>query len=263
MTAAVMGMPPTSRYGVAFGDANDNDSRRSNGVLESFFSGWENVFCAPRSIETYSKEVAEEPDVLDYVFDHVESFTCVEESSYQNDPFFHGNYRDDDDDGSKNGSFGYNDNNDLSFKRENSLVEQGPNGAPAYLATTRQPIGQEGDLLDYCFEHVESFVCNTNDGEEGDYGYDDQQNHQPQSKKSKSSTHHRTPMRNTTNQQQQQQRSQRNRSSTLESSHPIPRVISTPRNNKKKNRRERRQKQNHYPDEEDNILLYYRPMKAH
>lgn len=261
-----MGMPPTSRYSVAFGDAKDNGrSSSSNGVLDSFFSGWENVFCAPRSIETYSKEVAEEPDVLDYVFDHVESFTCVEESSYQNDPFFHGNYRDGDDRSKNGSSFDY--NNDLSFKRENSLVEEGPNGAPAYLATTRQPsaiakIGQEGDLLDYCFEHVESFVCNTNDGEEKEYGiYDDddeQQQQRPQSKKS--STHHRTPMRNTTN---QQQRGRRNRSSTLESSHPIPRVISTPRNNKKKNRRERRQKQNHYPDEEDNILLYYRPMKKH
>ncbi len=246
MTAAVMGMATTSRYGVAFGESSV--SKKNPDLLERFFSGWEGVFCAPRSIETLSKEVVEEPILLDYVFDHVESFTCADDMSYQDDPFLltpsrrqhtHPGFPED---GSK-------DSYDLALKRENSLVEQGPNGAPAYMATTRQPnriaaCGTEGDLLDYCFEHVESFVCNN---EPGDYHGGDRSH----SKSGKSTQ--RTPMRNTTNHQRRQQASP-------ETSHPIPRVISTPR--KKKKKRRNRHKQNYYPDEEDNILLYYRPMKT-
>eukprot|EP00531_Pseudo-nitzschia_arenysensis_P008532 CAMPEP_0116134262 /NCGR_PEP_ID=MMETSP0329-20121206/10551_1 /TAXON_ID=697910 /ORGANISM="Pseudo-nitzschia arenysensis, Strain B593" /LENGTH=247 /DNA_ID=CAMNT_0003628959 /DNA_START=32 /DNA_END=775 /DNA_ORIENTATION=+ len=245
MTAAVMAMPNTSRYGVAFGESSL--SNRSPDLLERFFSGWEGVFCTTRSVETLSKQVVEEPILLDYVFDHVESFTCADDMSYQDDPFLltpsrrqhtHPGYPED---ASK-------DSYDLALKRENSLVEQGPNGAPAYMLTTRQPnriagCGKEGDLLDYCFEHVESFVCNN---EPGDYHGD-----RSQSKSGKSSQ--RTPMRNTTNHQRRQQTSP-------EISRPIPRVISTPR--KKKKKRRNRHKQNYYPDEEDNILLYYRPMKT-
>eukprot|EP00533_Pseudo-nitzschia_delicatissima_P004663 CAMPEP_0116111360 /NCGR_PEP_ID=MMETSP0327-20121206/18406_1 /TAXON_ID=44447 /ORGANISM="Pseudo-nitzschia delicatissima, Strain B596" /LENGTH=248 /DNA_ID=CAMNT_0003604591 /DNA_START=72 /DNA_END=818 /DNA_ORIENTATION=- len=245
MTAALMGMPTSSRYGVAFGDSNAAVTKRNPDLIERFFSGFEGVFCAPRSVEALSKEIAEEPILLDYVFDHVESFTCAtDDLSYQNDPFLltptrghhHGGFPED---GSKADSY------DFALKRENSLVEQGPNGAPAYMATTRQPAriaacGTEGDLLDYCFEHVESFVCNNNEDE-------------PYSSNNKSGKSSRTPMRNTTNNQRRQQASP-------EPSHPIPRVISTPRKRKKKRRN--RQKQNYYPDEEDNILLYFRPIKS-
>ena len=241
MTAAVMGMSSPSRYGVAFGD----QSHQNDTVLDRFFAGWENVFCAPRSMEKYSKEVAEEPDVLDYVFEHVESFTCADEESYQNDPFFarplpYGEYphfREFPPE-SKDEEF--------ELKRENSLVEQGPNGAPALLAVTkRQPsliakMGEEGDLLDYCFEHVESYVCNNTDASTLDESL--------LTTSRLSSSKGRTPTRNTTTNGRRRQPDESD----------IPRVISTTRN-KKKRRHRRRRKQNYYPDEEDNILLYYRP----
>ena len=246
MAADVMGRPTTSRYDIAFGDDRKKGgaSDKSHDVLDRLFSGWENVFCAPRSMETYAKEVPEEPDVLDYVFEHVESFTCADETaSYQDDPFFtqprhaefenQPHFREFSD---AKGSF--------DIKRENSLVEEGPNGAPELLTTTRPQrriasLGEEGDLLDYCFEHVESYVCNT---EPGDY---ELQEDLDRSNRSKGSfTKGGRPLRNTTN--------QRSRSEE----HPIPREISTTR--KKKKRRGRR-KQKYYPEVEDNILLYYRP----
>jgi hypothetical protein len=260
MTAAVMGMPTASTFETAFGGYNKSSTtttsrRRSHpDVLERFFSGWEATFCAPRSIKSLANEADEEPDVLDYVFEHVESFTCTE-GSLNNDPFFtappyaqqqqqqqqqHAFY---------DGSTTTKDSFDLSLRRENSLVEEGPNGTPTYLATTRQPsllakLGEEGDLLDYCFEHVESYVCTevreVENEQRGSYS------------KESSSRKDRTPMRNTTNQHR------RHYNNTPETSHPIPRLISTTRDKKKK----RRQKKNYYPDEEDNILLYYRPMKT-
>ena len=243
MTAAVMGMPTSSRYGVAFGESTI--TKRSPDLIERFFSGFEGVFCAPRSVEALSKEVVEEPVLLDYVFDHVESFTCAtDDLSYQNDPFLltptRGHHHGFPEDGSKTDSY------DFALKRENSLLEQGPNGAPSFMVTTRQPAriaacGTEGDVLDYCFEHVESFVCNNSEPEERGYS---------NSKSGKSS---RTPTRNTTNNQRRQQASP-------EPSHPIPRVISTPRKRKKKRRN--RQKQNYFPDEEDSILLFFRPKKS-
>ena len=255
MTAAVMGRHGNSpsRYGVAFGDESRNDT-----ALDRFFAGWENVFCAHRSIETYSREVAEEPNVLDYVFEHVESFTCADDESlsYQNDPFFaYPHFQQHHQEQQQLGNephfreFPPDSKDDLSLKRENSLVEQGPNGAPAMLLTTRQrrepgglmiaKMGQEGDLLDYCFEHVESFVCNT---EASTTLGDNDRSFNSRFSNSKGGT----PRRNTTNNARRNAREDSD----------IPRVISTTR--KKKKRRNRR-KQNYYPDEEDNILLYYRP----
>ena len=247
MAADVMGRPTTSRYDIAFGDERKSGgtSDKSQDVLDRLFSGWENVFCAPRSMETYAKEVPEEPDVLDYVFEHVESFTCADETaSYQDDPFFtqptNAEFRDQPhfrEFSDAKGSF--------DIKRENSLVEEGPNGAPELLTTTRPQrriasLGEEGDLLDYCFEHVESYVCNT---EPGDY---ELQEELDRSNRSKGSfTKGGMPLRNTTNNQRSRSEEQ-----------PIPREISTTR--KKKKRRGRR-KQKYYPEVEDNILLYYRP----
>lgn len=244
MAADVMARPIPSRYDIAFGDERDREmtNAKSRDVLDRFFSGWENVFCAPRSMESYAKDVPDEPSVLDYVFEHVESFTCADETaSYQNDPFFTQ---------SRHAEFGdephfreFSDRKDsFDIRRENSLVEQGPNGAPELLTTTRQrgrisSLGEEGDLLDYCFEHVESYVCNTDPGDyELQEGFDRNQG---------SYTKKGMPLRNTTN-------NQRSRSEE----HPIPREISTTR---KKKKRRRRLKQKYYPEVEDNILLYYRP----
>ena len=244
MTADVIGRPSPSRYEIAFGDERNSGTinAKSRDSLDRFFSGWENVCCAPRSMESYAKEVPDDPTVLDYVFEHVESFTCADETaSYQNDPFFSQ---------PRHAEFGdephfrqFTDGKDsFDIKRENSLLEEGPNGAPELLTTTRQrslisSLGEEGDLLDYCFEHVESYVCNTDPGDyelQEDFG-----------RSRGSYTKGGMPLRNTTN-------NHRSRSEV----HPIPREISTTR--KKKKRRGRR-KQKYYPEEEDNILLYYRP----
>ena len=309
MTAAVVSMPTTSAFEAAFGgggyaksnsnkSSNKSSSKSSNSknsnpdVLERFFAGWEAAFCgAPRSIQTLATEAVEEPGVLEYVFEHVESFTCTDDRSLSNDPFSHNpqhnqhNHNPHNQHNHNQHAFyekGNNSNSnnsfDLQLRRENSLLEEGPNGAPTYLATVRtrrdsqssliSKLGEEGDLLDYCFEHVESYVCT-----EGMELVDDKHYHHHH--KGNNNKHHtqKMPMRNTTNQQQQQQQQQHyngssnvnvnvNRSSTYspESSHPIPRVISTSTTRSKK--KKRRQKQNYYPDEEDNILLYYRPTKT-
>lgn len=237
MTAAVTGMPtPYGGYGVI-------DSNHKPDFLERFFSGWENAFCAPRSVEALSKEAPGEPDVLDYVFDHVESYTCAGSSMEEEYPPPPGYERREQNslDGSKYS---------LELVRDNSLLEHEQSGAPKYLEPldARQnsllsSLGHEGDILDLCFERVESYVCT-----EGREVYDENRGGSLKSSKG-SPKANRPPMRNTTNQ---------HRYASREVSHPIPSEISTQRKRKKKNRRP---KQNVYPDEEDNILLYYRPIK--
>jgi len=237
---------------------------RSPDVIERFFSWGETAFCAPRSIESLANEKAEVPDVLDYVFEHVESFTCTEgpeSESYEPQQYkspheqllhqqlvrrkqgYVGSVKD--------SSF------DLSLRRENSLVESGSNGVPYILPTTRNPssierFGQDGDILDYCFDHVESFVCTEGREIENPESYPSGKG-SPGSPKTPRSP--KTPLRNTTN----QQRHNRNTESPG-STYSIPSEIST-RGNKKK-RRPFGRKQNYYPDEEDNVLLYYRPSKG-
>jgi len=293
-------------------------------VLERIFEWGESAFCgAPRSIESLAKEVVVEPDVLDYVFDNVESFTCstTEASSLP--------------DSSLDGGFGFggsggvyarpvvatskepydgpfleinkdhigvhHHNTRETLERENSIIDYDPNGSPARLATTRNGnhkriarLGQEGDLLDYCFESVESCVCS--EGKEVCLEAGNNTNNNTKNKTAM--VHHNT---NTTGATKGSgaggaspkcsptRYATRNaatatpvspyrspwyaspspgyrRRASPETNHPIPRVISTTSRNhastkkKKKKRRVRRQ-QNYYPDEEDNILLYYRPMK--
>jgi len=232
-----------SAFGVAFG----NNKGGSTDALERFFSGWESLFCAPRSVESLSKDRVDDPDVLDYVFESVESFTCADEASYDGkckDPFstpprfrreqFHFQQQQ---------PRGYSD--DMSLRRENSLLEHGANGAPAMLTTQRgkqrtiSRLGEQGDFLDYCFEHVESYVCSDGSLVDTDDYYGKSKG-QPTLLQS-------TPTRNT----------HRGRNYSPEAA--IPREISTPRTEKKKKKRRNRPKQNYYPDEEDTILLYYNP----
>jgi hypothetical protein len=81
-----------------------------------------------------------EPNVLDYVFEHVESFVCQEDAP-------------------EPGLLLVEDN---ELRRDNSLVEADHRGNPTRLQTQRniiKPPGQDGDMLDYVFEHVESLVC--------------------------------------------------------------------------------------------------------
>jgi len=82
------------------------------------------------------------PDTLDYVFEHVESFVCQEEPTEEPEAILLGQPR--------------------NIVRDNSLVEVQSNGQVAKLQTKNRvsKLDQEGDMLDYVFEHVESFVCN-------------------------------------------------------------------------------------------------------
>lgn len=110
--------------------------RSKDDVLERFFEWSENAFC-PHTIT--KGELPTEEDVLDYVFEHVESFSCV-----------------DDVERLPNGQ-------PRTVERDNSLIE-------GYLALASprgiqiQPFGQQGDMLDVCFEQIEAYACK--EGEE-------------------------------------------------------------------------------------------------
>jgi len=263
-----MGMPSHyGGYGVIGGGPNNNNSNSNStpDFLERFFSGWENAFCAPRSVEALSNEASGEPDVLDYVFDHVESYTCAGssiEEEYAHAPPVCERREQNSYDGRS--SLELTRENSM-LERDNSLLEQEPNGAPTYLKpldanarnnSVMSNFGHEGDILDMWFDSVESYVCS-----EGREVYHEQHNKDASLNSGKGSLKrgkgspkaNRPPMRNTTNQHRC--------NSEPESSHPIPSEISTQRRTKRKKTKKRRPKQNIYPDEEDNILLFYRPIK--
>eukprot|EP00934_Nitzschia_sp_Nitz4_P002239 Nitzschia sp. Nitz4//scaffold84_size84139//56926//57653//NITZ4_005205-RA/size84139-snap-gene-0.122-mRNA-1//-1//CDS//3329559054//2239//frame0 len=113
---------------------------KSRDPLDRLFE-WAEVTMCPASMgNNYKPEPME--DTLDYVFEHVESFTCrAEEDGKEYDTL----------------------ETEINMERGNSLVEANEKGQPVVVETTRpkvKPLGQEGDLVDYVFEHVESFVCN-------------------------------------------------------------------------------------------------------
>ena len=93
-------------------------------------------------------------DTLDYVFEHVESFTCRDEKQSEPNVLLV-----EQDTALKN----------HTFDRDNSLLQTDHRGRPAELNTqrkTKKQLGKEGDMLDYVFEHTESFICGE-DGPEG------------------------------------------------------------------------------------------------
>lgn len=112
-------------------------TRETPDVLDRVFEWAERIACP---MDSRSKRMLSEPkeDVLDFVFQHVESFVCQEDAPRQ---LLQGP-------------------NDL--ERGNSLVERGIHGQATVLQTRRKikKLGEEGDVIDYVFEHVESFVCN-------------------------------------------------------------------------------------------------------
>lgn len=106
-------------------------------VLDRFFNWSERTFCPHNLVQ----KNMEEPDVLDYVFQNVESFVCQEDLSDEPELLI--------------------SDQKMGLKRDNSLLETEQDGRPALLQTQRKikPFGQDGDLIDVVFEHVESFVC--------------------------------------------------------------------------------------------------------
>jgi hypothetical protein len=51
---------------------------------------------------------------------------------------------------------------DHGIKRDNSLVEANEHGQPVPRQIERKikPFGQQGDFVDYVFEHAETYTCN-------------------------------------------------------------------------------------------------------
>jgi hypothetical protein len=109
-------------------------ARCKDDVLERFFEWSETAFC-PHNIT--KDEIPPEEDVLDYVFEHVESFACAQ-----------------DDERLSNGQ-------PRTLQRDNSLVD----GYPTMTHRGRQiqPLGQERDILDSCFEQIEAYACKEGD----------------------------------------------------------------------------------------------------
>jgi hypothetical protein len=116
-------------------------------VLDEVFEWTENFMC-PAPNKTYEKLRSmpeHKEDVFDYVYKHTESLLCHQEGCdrlYDESPYF----------------LEEGQEQELELKRYNSLI------APGTTTTTPQrrfveSIGEEGDFIDYVFEHVESFVC--------------------------------------------------------------------------------------------------------
>lgn len=145
-------------------------SRSKDDVLERFFS-WSEAAICPYIVPRDAK--LEDAPVMDYVFENVESFVCAEQAP-------HMLLEDAETSSLVGGDDGYHPHR---LERDNSLVEVGPNGHSGVPSVTRrggnqrgrggvqtrtkiQPLGSEGDILDYVFEKTESYTC----GPEGPSG---------------------------------------------------------------------------------------------
>ena len=179
--------PPSSKTMVT----SSSQSSTSQDILDQMFGWTESVLPCHQNVTKDTKPPEE--DVLDYVFEKVESFTCDgQERGFmlENDP------RNKQHRGGNNSSLARGD----TFERDNSLIEEkdGPlispqNGAnmigvihPLNGVLSRQyqaqqqhrgrqstkkdspsPTKKNGgkadpDVLDYVFEHVESYTCAEN-----------------------------------------------------------------------------------------------------
>lgn len=123
-------------------------------VLDVVFGWAERAFC-PTSLINKAIADGEDEDTLDYVFEHVESFVCREqEERAEPDVLYIENGL-----ARQHVIFGQGD----SMTRDNSLIEERPSpNDEAVRSTTKRtikPLGHQGDVIDYVFEHVESFVC--------------------------------------------------------------------------------------------------------
>jgi hypothetical protein len=120
-------------------------SRAKSDVIDRIFSWGEATFCP---YDAMKDSIPLQEDNLDYVFDHVESFVCREDVTESEIPT----------------------GRPMTLQRDNSLVEACNSLQAKFIekktlqdTTTLQhdiqPIGERGDILDYCFEHVETYAC--------------------------------------------------------------------------------------------------------
>eukprot|EP00751_Fragilariopsis_kerguelensis_P009309 CAMPEP_0170790850 /NCGR_PEP_ID=MMETSP0733-20121128/20754_1 /TAXON_ID=186038 /ORGANISM="Fragilariopsis kerguelensis, Strain L26-C5" /LENGTH=374 /DNA_ID=CAMNT_0011138587 /DNA_START=46 /DNA_END=1170 /DNA_ORIENTATION=- len=132
-------------------------SRSKTDVIERFFSWSETTFCPHHTgkIPFSQADGRKDEDMLEYVFDNVESFTCAAP------PLTDRNGKQpvlaDKRNSNSNNTSNNNTNTHYLNEDENSLVEEGQvplQGRP------RRAVRHSGDdMLDYCFDHVESLVC--------------------------------------------------------------------------------------------------------
>jgi hypothetical protein len=120
-------------------------SRSKADVLDRFFSWGESTFCPHDAVKD---SIPLQEDNLDFVFEHVESLVCREDVTEEK---------------MARGQT-------VSLQRDNSLIEA-CNSIQAKIvkrtsasgAKTSQrdgkPIGEKSDILDYCFDQVESYAC--------------------------------------------------------------------------------------------------------
>lgn len=126
-------------------------SRSKTDVIDRFFSWGETTFCPHDAVKD---SIPLQEDSLDYVFDGVESFVCRNGAANDEMPI----------------------GQPLTLQRDNSLIEA-CNSIQAKFVKTKtktakettttaaaerrdiKPIGERGDILDFCFEHVESYAC--------------------------------------------------------------------------------------------------------
>mmetsp|Transcript_27520 Transcript_27520/g.31556 ORF Transcript_27520/g.31556 Transcript_27520/m.31556 type:complete len:376 (+) Transcript_27520:140-1267(+) len=132
-------------------------SRSKTDVIERFFSWSETTFCPHHTgkIPFSQADGRKDEDMLEYVFDNVESFTCAAPPLTDRNgkqPFLADNKR-------NSNSSNSNSNNNTHYlnEDENSLVEEGQ--VPVKGRPRRSVRHSGDDMLDYCFDHVESLVC--------------------------------------------------------------------------------------------------------
>jgi hypothetical protein len=124
-------------------------SRSKSDMIDRFFSWGEKTFCPH---DTVKNTIPLQEDNLDFVFEQVESLVCredvMEDKQTRGQP--------------------------VTFKRDNSLVEA-CNSIQAKLVKRKSSpemetskrrngkmMGEGRDVLDYCFDHVESYACGEN-----------------------------------------------------------------------------------------------------
>ena len=133
-------------------------TRSQKDALDSFFEWTERLVCpvddGGKPAQSNNRAIVpSEPDedLLDYTFTAVESFTCNDDRAYSS---------------RRGGGGGGCDNYQLQapsepsyLTRDNSLVESLPGSAVPTTRAVQRPRRNDNDMIDYVFEHVESFVC--------------------------------------------------------------------------------------------------------
>jgi len=168
-------MPATTTLNPTTRKANKEDP------VEAFFGFFEGMVCpAPSTFQRGANDPQKDPDMVDYVFEHVESYVCADERTLP----------DEDNVGMENN---YNLDRDNSLLSDNQLQErqhrQGGAAAVGRDGKKIKPIGEKGDVIDYVFGHVESYVCQ----EDNTLDDDDYYGNRPQQQQQSRQHHDPTP----------------------------------------------------------------------